>query len=571
MDLIRCTSTEQVRQQLAGWILEHDWAPGKWVRGVGYMWIWDKMGGRSKTGISGPPLINRWDLERPVEVAGKRVDLGRYPTYLFQLSGHYASANALALEKARILDRSGGFYAGRNNQCLTVRGKTVQQAFSPGRHAFGSFFSISDHGGSKQLDGMIFHHYAMEEFFARAVQFGGYPRLDGGEVTAALRQRAGEFLRMGTTSIYDNNLRVPALLDEIKSFSRHAKAEDKIRLSFYPYICHATKGAYPAFDSGVRKGVISSAPLFDNAWVRLAGYKLQMDAGTMTGLTWDPNRSLGDPSKGKLNLWEYQDFLRMISELHRRGAQISVHVAGDKALDWTLDAFEKTAVGGSDRRHRIEHLPCTPEWSRNGIRQTKEPLLPRAAGLDLVFCPQPGFILYYAQFFEQAFGPGVGPKKQHKIYPRMTHSLPYRSAVEAGIPVALSSDNPCVINASPLLALWESVHRRTRPLRKGAITYVESTVYNHPDARGRVVDERVDFTQALRGHTIDAAYAGQEEQIKGSIEPGKLADLVIWNRDLRELGERLPIKHLLQFKPVLTVVDGRVAYQDTASVRLDQA
>jgi hypothetical protein len=240
-------------------------------------------------------------------------------------------------------------------------------------------------------------------------------------------------------------------------------------------------------------------------------------------------------------------------------------VIGDKALDWTLDAYEAAGVGGKSRRHRLEHLPCVPPKSVNSLKNETQSLYPRAKALDLVFCPQPGFILAYANFYDQAFGPGLGRKKENKIYPRITHSVPYRSAIENGITVALSSDNPCVQNPSPLVALWESVHRRTRQIGKGQNVFLESYVYNHPDENGDIYDERVDFTQALRGHTIDAAYCGFEEKKKGSLEPGKLADLVVWNKDIRTLGERISITQVENFQPSLTMIDGRIVYQDSSS------
>ncbi|MBW1803516.1 MAG: amidohydrolase family protein [Deltaproteobacteria bacterium] len=146
--------------------------------------------------------------------------------------------------------------------------------------------------------------------------------------------------------------------------------------------------------------------------------------------------------------------------------------------------------------------------------------------------------------------------------------MPYRSAVEAGIRVALSSDNPCTTEPSPLLALWESVHRRTRPIGSGKGKGIPSYVYNHPDKNGVVYDERVDINQAIRGHTIDAAYAGFEDDRKGSIEGGKLADLVIWDADIRRAGDRIRVTEAVKFKPVMTIIDGKIVYQDRSSVRV---
>ncbi|MBN1901554.1 amidohydrolase family protein [Candidatus Sumerlaeota bacterium] len=565
VNLMRCNGCASVRQTLAAWIIEHDWRPGCWVRGQGYMWLWDKVIAGRQEGLANVPLVDRFDLDQIVEIHGKKVDLSKYPIYLVQLSGHYATLNALAMIKAKVMSDSGSFYAGPEKQCVTYPAKSIGEAFSPEGHAFGSFFSVSSRGGFRGLDGMIFHHYAMEEFLIRAMKYSDFPRLNENEMYQALRENCRRFIRMGVTSIYDNNLRGLSLFPAVRNFPANTPPEDKLRISLHPYICHLNQGAFPAFDSGNRKGVTSQAPLFDGDWMRLIGYKLQIDAGAMTGFTWDPSRSAGDMTKGKLNLWEYRDYLEIVRALENMGAQISIHVAGDKALDWTLDAYEAAGVGGKDRRHRIEHLICVPQKTVNSLKNSKQSLFQRAKDLDMVFCPQPGFILAYANFYDHAFGPGLGQKKENAIYPRLTHSIPYRSALENGITVALSSDNPCVLNPSPLVALWEAVHRRTRQIGKGRNVFLESYVYNHPDENGNIFDERVDFTQALRGHTIDAAFCGFEEKKKGSLEPGKLADLVVWNKDIRMLGERISITQVDNFQPSLTMIDGCIVYQDSAS------
>ena len=571
VDLIRCNSTANAREVIAKWILEHDVRPGNWIRGVGYMWLMDKMLRRSRDEASGPPLMTRWDIDQVVEVDGKRVDLSKYPIYLIQLSGHYASMNGLAMQQAKIIDQAGRLNSRKNEGSLTVPGKTLPEVFSPESHPFSSYFSATEKNGVRQVDGMMFHHYAMEEFLSRALQYTGFPRLDGGELTAALKQRCGEFIRRGITSIYDNNLRVLSMLPFIEQFPKKARQEEKLRITLYPYIGHSDQGAYPAFGSRKKKGVTEFAQPYEGDWMRLIGYKLQIDAGAMTGLTWEPNNCLGDATRGELNLWKYDEYLEIVSALDKMGAQISAHVAGDKALDWTLDAYEQAGIGGQGKRPRLEHVVCVPDTSRNTPGKKRQPLYSRAKDLDAIFCPQHGFILFYAHFYEQGFGSGVGQFKQNKIFDRVAHSIPYRSAVEAGVRIALSSDNPCVPDSSPIVALWSAVHRRTRPLGKGRNAIVPSYDYNHVDASGKLYDERVGIDQAIRGHTRDAAYTGFEEKVKGSLEKGKLADLVVWDGDLRDVGKRIPVMKALERKPILTLIDGEIAYQDKSAIRFERA
>jgi len=169
-----------------------------------------------------PQLATRWDLDQVVQVSGKSVDLSQYPIFLIQISGHYASANAMALLKSKVMDKNGRFYRGGDAECLSVDGRPIGDTFSPEQRAFGSFFHVGQQGGSSQISGAIFHHYAMEEFYLRARKFAGYPEMEEEELITALKQRSREFIRMGVTSIYDNNLRNVRFLDAVKRYPQSA-------------------------------------------------------------------------------------------------------------------------------------------------------------------------------------------------------------------------------------------------------------------------------------------------------------------------------------------------------------
>jgi predicted amidohydrolase YtcJ len=116
--------------------------------------------------------------------------------------------------------------------------------------------------------------------------------------------------------------------------------------------------------------------------------------------------------------------------------------------------------------------------------------------------------------------------------------FPARSLLAAGVTVAGSSDAP-VTDYRPLFGIEQA---QTRATLAG-------------DVCGP--DERVDLETAIRMHTINGAYASFEEQLKGSIEPGKLADLAVLSDDIR----RVPVTALRDLPVAITVVEGRVVHE----------
>jgi predicted amidohydrolase YtcJ len=116
--------------------------------------------------------------------------------------------------------------------------------------------------------------------------------------------------------------------------------------------------------------------------------------------------------------------------------------------------------------------------------------------------------------------------------------FPARSLIAAGIPVAGSSDAP-VTHYAPLFGIEQALTRATS------------------DGQVCGPDERVDLTTAIRMHTINGAFASFEEPRKGSLEPGKLADLVVLGDDIA----RVPVKELRHLPVAMTVSGGEVVHE----------
>ena len=196
-----------------------------------------------------------------------------------------------------------------------------------------------------------------------------------------------------------------------------------------------------------------------------------------------------------------------------------MHVLGDRALEAALDAIEAALKENPrpDHRHRLEHVVVSP--SKGALERIKK--------LGVVISTQPLFIHFSGDTWYRLFGED-----------RVQMSIPVKTAVDMGIPVALGSDYPCSPDTRPQLTLWSAVMRQTMT--------------------GRVIgpQERVDIRQALRLHTMGSAYAAHEEDVRGSIEVGKNADFVVWSDDLCTV----PTDKIRDARAELTLIEGKIVH-----------
>jgi predicted amidohydrolase YtcJ len=265
-----------------------------------------------------------------------------------------------------------------------------------------------------------------------------------------------------------------------------------------------------------------------NGFMRFAGFKFLLDGQAHMAYCHEPHngKSWNTPT------WQLQRFKDAVRALHDTGLQICVHCIGDAAVDLTLDAFEEAmnANPRPDPRHRIEHcILTTPEATQ------------RIKDLGVVVSTQPQFIRIGGDHYPSIFGAE-----------RAKRVIVTREWLDAGVPVALGSDAPTTPWLRPQVTLLEAVAR---------ITY-SSQAYNPEQA--------MTIQEALRAHTMGAAYSGHEEHIKGSIEPGKLADLAVWQKDPYDAFDDIlsgPVdwdEYVRKLKPLqvgMTIVGGEIVYR----------
>jgi predicted amidohydrolase YtcJ len=269
--------------------------------------------------------------------------------------------------------------------------------------------------------------------------------------------------------------------------------------------------------SGIRQGE-------GDEQLRIGGIKLAVDGGFEGGLMrdlyekpWDDNGSY----RG-LQTIDTERYTTAVRDLNRQDWRIATHAVGDAAMDLVLNAYEKANADRAiaDRRWSIEHAFIgRPDH------------LPRLRALNIAISAQNH--LYLA-------GPSL---VKYWGAPRAGITTPVKMYLDAQLPVSSGTDAPVV----PYPPLWTLYHFITRDTITGGVLGA---------------DQRVTRQQALRMATINNAWLNMEERTKGSIEPGKFADLVILSED----PLTCPELRLRDAKVLMTMVGGKVV---AGSLHLD--
>lgn len=256
-------------------------------------------------------------------------------------------------------------------------------------------------------------------------------------------------------------------------------------------------------------------------WVRLGGLKGFVDGslGSHTAAFMEPFTDAPDDT-GLLISTE-EDLYAWTSGADGAGLHVMVHAIGDRAIRMQLDIFQRVAAenGPRDRRFRIEHAQhIAPDD------------IARFAALDIIPSMQPYHAIDDGRWAEKVIGSE-----------RIKTTYAFRSLLDTGARLALGSDWS-VAPATPIEGIYAAVTRRT---------------LDDLNPGGWVPEQKITVEEALRGYTTDAAYASYEEDVKGSLEPGKLADFVILDRDLTTM----PLEEIRDAVVDLTVVGGNIVYE----------
>jgi len=230
-------------------------------------------------------------------------------------------------------------------------------------------------------------------------------------------------------------------------------------------------------------------------------------------------------TKGAL-FWEPERYKAAVAELEKRGLQLFTHAIGDYAIRTALDAYEFATTQNRTRDHRprVEHIEAIAETD-----------VARFGKLGVIASMQP-LHAYPDEDTLDVWARAIGPE-------RATRAWIWKSILEDGGHYCFGSDWP-VVTLNP----WEGIQTAvTRETKEGT------------PKGGFVPSQRLSVAQAVEGYTLGAAYAGHREKTEGSIEPGKVADIIIVDKNIFEIEPH----HIGDTKVTTTIVGGKIVYEAT--------
>jgi predicted amidohydrolase YtcJ len=279
------------------------------------------------------------------------------------------------------------------------------------------------------------------------------------------------------------------------------KAEGKLPLRVYLVI------PAEALDELVDLGLLTG---FGDDMVKIGFVKVFADGslGARTAALKEPYAD--KPETSGIQVLTQRKLNRIVLKAHKAGLQLGVHAIGDRAIENVLKAFSKALrdYPRKDHRHRIEHCSVlNPEL----IRQMKR--------LGIVASVQPHFVVSDFWVVDR-----VGKARARWVYP-------FRTLLREGLVVASGSDCP-VEPINPMLGVWAAVVRKSFP------------------------EETLTLEEVLKTYTVNAAYASFDEDKKGTITAGKLADITILSDNLNAVSP----EKLEEVTVQTVIVNGKVVY-----------
>lgn len=335
-------------------------------------------------------------------------------------------------------------------------------------------------------------------------------------------ERAGrQYLTEGLTSVVEAGVgggwigKSPVEVEAYQRAREQGRLPLRVELMVTSDVLHDVVGLdhVPALglDLGIRTG-------FGDDWLRIGPVKVFSD-GSLIGHTAAMSRPFCDlPDEAGYLQADAAALTERIVAAHVAGWRVATHAIGDAAIDVVLDAYEQAqrVRPRPDPRHRIEHF---------GVSRPDQ--VARAAALGVVPVPQGRFVNEIGDGMLRALGPD-----------RVAWAYRQRSLLDAGIAVPGSSDRP-VVQGAPLLGIHDLVNQRTAS--------------GQPFSPG----EALTGLEALTAYTLGSAYASHQERDKGTLEVGKLADLVVLSDDPTTVAP----ERIRQIEVLRTVVGGETRWQ----------
>jgi predicted amidohydrolase YtcJ len=330
-----------------------------------------------------------------------------------------------------------------------------------------------------------------------------------------MRRAMAEIHRLGLTGVHD--MRIMGGEDGPPAFRAWQRLRSEDGLGLRVWMMLPGERLAEAVALGLRTG-------FGDDYLRVGGIKLFADGATgpRTASMLEP---FADAGTG-MPLTPMNEIAETVSRAHQGGISTVIHAIGDRALRELLDVFAEVLPQGTSQvrplaPHRIEH-----------VQHSHPADLKRLAPLGLVASVQPIHVTDDIAMVEQACGE------------RARWAYAFRDLLNAGTKLALGSDCP-VASPNPFWGIHAAV---TRQRRDGT----------PPD--GWYPAQRLTVAEAVWGYTLGPAHASGRTAHQGSLTPGKLADLIVLDRDIFAI----PPHEIPDTQVLLTVFDGCIVYRSAA-------
>jgi hypothetical protein len=325
------------------------------------------------------------------------------------------------------------------------------------------------------------------------------------------------WLRHGVTTIHE----LPASTAGTRAWQDlHRAGELPCRMVLNPILAPGHQATVSSVESFTRLGLMTG---FGDPWLRFGSLKLFLDGAGCAGLH---HAQLSGPARG----WGLQNFLygelvRILADCRDARVHVWMHAVGDAAHTLAIDAVEEVnlACGNGDHRTRIEHIPrATADFS----------VFERLRRAGIVPVPTAAFMHFEPDDRETSLPPGG-------------RLFPYRTLIASGL---LPPGNSDTAGTQPFAANpWHGVALMALRRNRNGVEFAR--------------DEAVGTAESVLTYTRNGAYAGFEEHLKGSLEPGKLGDVAVYADDPYALDAEV----LVDLEADLTIVGGRLVHRRDAS------
>ena len=318
-------------------------------------------------------------------------------------------------------------------------------------------------------------------------------------------------LERGVTTVHD----IVRYAEPVRAYQElYKEGRMHARVSILPRVIESMIESKSLIELGLITG-------FGNDWLRIGGVKMSIDGG-ITGR----NACFHEPyendehNHGIIRI-QQDELNHTVQVCHDAGLRCCVHAIGDKAFDMALDAYENAIEHSprKDHRHRIEHMG-------NWLATPK--LIQRMVRSGIVAIPN----IAFAYYIGDAILDCVGEK-------RLTKAFPFRTLLKNGVIIAGGSDSPGYWPVDPLRDIATAASRK---MRWGDVW---------------VPEERISVTEAFAMHTTTASWVGFEENDKGTLDIGKLADIAVLAEDPFAVAP----EKIRELNVEMTLVGGEVKYK----------